>query len=470
MKIAVRTSALAFAIAAGWGLPAHAQAARPQSADAAAVQQELAAMREQMARMAARIDTLESQLADANAKADAATAAAGEASSQASAAAKLADGGAKVKWKGAPEFTGEGGWTFKPRGRLQVDIASVDAPSGLAGSANDHLGTGTEFRRAYIGFDGTIPGGFGYRVEADLANSDVQLTDMYLTYAASKTLKFTIGQHKPFWGLEEMSSDLFTSMMERAAFSQAFGFERRLGASAAWSNDTFLVQGGVFTDDVQSLNVDSNKSWSADARVVAMPRIGKGVLHIGGSIHLRDLNGSQNSARFRARPFVHTTDVRFVDTGTFAASGERSMGVELGYFNGRLHAMGESYWMTAKRPGLSDPTFTGGYAELGYFLTDDSTTYKGGTYDRTKPKHAVGAGGIGAIQINGRYDWLDLSDAGIVGGRQQIAGLSVVWTPTDLVRFIANYGHVWVKRAPVTVAGDGNYSADAMGMRAQFDF
>jgi hypothetical protein len=52
---------------------------------------------------------------------------------------------------------------------------------------------------------------------------------------------------------------------------------------------------------------------------------------------------------------------------------------------------------------------------------------------------------MGAVQVNARYDWLDLSDAGIVGGRQQIAGASALWIPTDYVRFIVNYGHLWLQ-------------------------
>jgi phosphate-selective porin OprO/OprP len=465
MKLAVRTSALALAMAAGWAMPVHAQ-----SVDAAALQRELAAMREQMERMASRIDTLESQLVSANAKADAAAAAASDAGIKASAANALAkDTGARVKWKGAPEITGEHGWSFKPRGRMQFDVAGVDAPGGLS-AGNEHLGTSTEFRRAQIGFDGTMPGGFGYRVEANLANSEVELTDLYLTYNASKSLTLTVGQHKPFWGLEEMTSDLFTSMMERAAFSQAFGFERRVGASAAWSSGSFLVQGGVFSDDASALNADSNKSWSLDGRVVAMPKVAGGMLHVGGSIHLRDLGGSVNTARYRARPFVHTTDVRLVDTGSFGASGERAYGAELAWVKGRFHATGESYWMTSMRPGQANPTFNGGYGELGLFLTDDSTAYKNGTYDRTKPKRPVSAGGIGAVQVNVRYDWLDLNDAGIIGGRQQIAGISVIWTPMDYVRFMANYGHIRVRDARVTASGDGSYNAHAAGMRAQLDF
>ena len=60
-----------------------------------------------------------------------------------------------MTWEGAPKLAAEGGWSFKPRGRLQLDSAGVNAPKGIAGQQS--LGIATEFRRAYIGFDGTMP-------------------------------------------------------------------------------------------------------------------------------------------------------------------------------------------------------------------------------------------------------------------------------------------------------------------------
>lgn len=468
MSKARLVSASALVVALGWALPAQAQ-----SADNAAVQQELAAMRAQMQRMAERIDTLEAQLNAANAKADAATQAAASATSAATTATAAAAKAppVKVNWKGAPEITSaDGSWSFKPRGRIQADIGAVNAPGGLSGGNNAHLGTSSELRRMYLGFDGTIPGGFGYRLEADLSASTVNLTDVYFFYKASPHLTLTVGQHKPFTGLEELTSDLFTSQLERASFTSAFNFERRLGVSATYSTDTVLVQGGVFTDDLASLNADTAKNWSVDGRIVVMPKLGNGTLHIGGSAHYRDLNGSTTSVRYSVRPFIHTTDVRLVDTGSFTATGEREFGAELAYVAGRFHATAEGNMLTSLRPGLPDPTFWGGYAEVGLLLTDDETAYKGGVYDRIKPKHPVGSGGLGAFQINARYDTIDLTDANVRGGRQQVAGLSLLWIPMDYVRFIANYGHIWLSGAPVTAAGDPNYSADAFGMRAQLDF
>ena len=77
---------------------------------------------------------------------------------------------------------------------------------------------------------------------------------------------------------------------------------------------------------------------------------------------------------------------------------------------------------------------------------------------------------MGAWQINARYDWVDLSDEAVTGGKQQIYGLSLVWTPTEYVRFMANYGHLELTDAAVLAGGSGDYSADVVGMRAQIDF
>ena len=100
----------------------------------------------------------------------------------------------------------------------------------------------------------------------------------------------------------------------------------------------------------------------------------------------------------------------------------------------------------------------------------DSTVYRNGTYDRIRPTNPVGKGGIGAIQLNARYDYLDLTDGAIVGGRQQVAGLSAVWIPTDYIRFLVNYGHLWIDDAAVPAAGDPDYQVDSFGVRAQVDF
>lgn len=458
MRSTTRVSVLAIAAACSWAVPAHAQ-----EGEAAAIQQELAAMRAEMARMAARMDALQSELAEAQGKAAAAEAAATGAVAVAE-AAQTGEPETEVSWKGAPEISGEGGWSFKPRGRLQFDAGFIDAPETIG----QPDGFGSEARRIRLGVEGDMPGGFGYKLEADFAGGGVEIADAILTYQDGG-LTVSAGQHNTFQSLEELTSSRFTSFIERAAFTDAFGFERRVGVSAQYGAGAFLAQAGVFTDNIDAL---PNKSFSVDGRAVYMPKLGDTQLHLAGSAHYADLNPEANSVRYRQRPLVHFTSQRFIDTGGFDAASETGYGLEAAAIDGPFHFAAEGFWQNVDRPIGDSPTFFGGYAEVGYFLTGgDSRGYKRGTFDRVKPANPVGEGGIGAIQVNLRYDYLDLTDAGIVGGTQNGYALSLVWTPTDYTRFMLNYGRMDYDDALYPANGtDRDYAVDAFGARAQIDF
>ena len=459
MMFRTRSSAFALAVAAGWAMPANAQSHTQ-------IQQELDSIRARMEAMAQRIDMLEGQLSAARQEAANASEAAGDAVKVANAANAAAQNPpVKVAWKGGPKLSGKGGWSFKPRGRLQYDAGITSAPE----STGRDDGFGSEARRARLGVEGDIPGGFGYKFELDFAGSDIDVTDAILTYK-DDGLKVSVGQHKNFQGLEELTSSRFLSMMERAAFTDAFGFERRVGVSAQYGTGDVLVQAGLFSDNMSDL---SNKSWSADGRVVFMPKTGDTQLHFGGSVHYTKLNDASDTVRYRQRPFVHFTGNRFINTDRFSAESELGFGVEAAAISGPFHAAAEGYWQKVNRPEMfADPTFFGGYAEVGYFLTGgDKRGYKNGAFNRVKPDNPVGEGGIGSIQVNLRYDHLDLTDAGIVGGTQNGYGISLIWTPTDYTRFMVNYGRMEYDDAVYPAAGgDTSYSVDAFGARAQVDF
>lgn len=460
----LKVSALALATAMTFAQPAYAQ-------EDAATREAIAEMRAQMAAMAARIDALESELAEAEAEAEAASAAAAvanetalAASTAASEASAKADKAPSVAFKGAPEIKGDNGWSFKPRGRLQYDAGFVNAPD----SAGADDGFGSEARRARLGVSGDMPGGFGYKFEVDFAGNDVAVTDAIISYETGN-VELSAGQFNNFQSLEELTSSLHTSFIERAAFTDAFGFERRVGAAAVFSSGHVLVQTGLFTDNMEDL---SNKNWSADGRVVFMPKMGETQLHLGGSLHYTSLEDG-SSLRYRQRPLVHFTGTRFVNTGGLAATSEIGFGAEGAVIAGPFHAAAEGYWQKVNRPaGLSDPGFFGGYAEVGYFLTGgDTRGYKDGKFDRTKPANPVGEGGMGSVQVNLRYDRLDLNDGPIIGGTQDGYYLSLVWKPTDYTMLLANYGKLDYSDAVLpTATGDTDYSVDVFGVRAQIDF
>jgi phosphate-selective porin OprO/OprP len=421
------------------------------------------ALAAELAAMRARIAQLEGEVAALKAKPAAPVAVA----AAAPAAAKK-------------ESSGGGGVSVKPFGRLQYDVAHVGRPQGL----NDRgLGFSHELRRGRIGLEGAIPGGFGFKVEVDFADNQVELTDTYLTYKASKQLGLTLGQHNNFQSLEELTSSRFLSFMERAAFTDAFGFERRVGLSATYSAGDVIAQAGIFTDNIEDLSGasgaaglgDENDAAGADARFVYAPKLGDAQLHLGASAHYRDNNDLATfgpATRFRQRPFVHTADTRFISTPGLRVAEETSFGLESALIRGPLHATGELHWLRADTlTAGTTPTFFGGYAEAGYYLTGETRGYKGGRWDRTKVLKPVGQGGFGALQLNLRYDYLDLTDDGVVGGTQRAYAAGLVWIPQDHVRFLLNFARLrYEDAAIVPPSGDRDYSVNVIGARAQVDF
>ncbi len=444
--------------------------------ETASLEDQVAALAAEIARLNQRLAELEAEQAETDAQHARVVAGQAEMAMQVETIRDLtsatpstpASSSTEVSWAGAPELEGKDGWSFKPFGRLNIDGGTIDAPA----YTDRDDGFGSEIRRARLGLTGDIPGGFGYKLEVDFAGDEVSVTDAIITYDDGP-LTLTVGQHNNFQSLEELTSSRWSSFMERAAFTDAFGFERRLGVSAQIDvSDGVLLQAGVFTDNISDLPGDT---WSGDARLIASPKVGDAQLHLGGSVHYTDVPDG-DTVRYRQRPLVHFTSERFINTGDIGANSEFGAGLEAGFISGPFHAVGEAFWQTANRPDAltGDADFFGGYAEAGMFLTrGDSRGYKGGKFDRTRPASPIDEGGIGALQINARYDYLDLTDtgAGIIGGTQNGYFASLIWVPTDYTRLTFNYGRLEYDDAIYRAAsGSRNYSVDVLGMRAQIDF
>ena len=432
---------------------------------------ELRALRAEVQALRSRVDELESDQAAAAASSPQVQLATAT-SIQPQPSQPEREPGPEIRFRGAPTITAPGGWSFKPRGRLQVDAGWVSSPRGID---NASLGFATELRRARLGVEGTIPGGFGYVFELDFADNNVEITDAILTYRASDEIGLTVGQHNGFQSLEELTSSRFSSFIERAAFTDAFNFERRVGVSGSWTHDDLIVQLGAFTDNITDLRSDANDAAGVDARIVYAPEVGEARLHLGASGHWRDTGDVAGiGTRYRQRPLVHTTDVRFLATPSLNVDEETHYGVEAALIRGPFHAAAEAHWLEADTAvaGVS-PNFFGAYAEIGYFLTGEARGYRGGRFDRTTVRRPVGGegGGAGAFQLNLRYDYLDLNSGPVRGGIQNGLQLGLTWIPMDYVRFLLNYGHLIYDDAAIPAAGgDRDYSVDVIGARAQVDF
>jgi hypothetical protein len=155
------------------------------------------------------------------------------------------------------------------------------------------LGSDDELRRLRVGVEGDLPGNFGYVFEIDLAGETAEIIDANLTWAPAEGATVTLGQHNNFQSLEELTSSRFTTFIERAAFTDAFNFERRVGLSATYGAGPLLVQGGLFLANIHDLDEDGNDSKSGDVRASSTHRRrGETQLHFGASAHYRSRNGS----------------------------------------------------------------------------------------------------------------------------------------------------------------------------------
>ena len=426
-------------------------------------------------------------------------------------------------WKGGPEYADkEAGFTFKPKGFAQFDAGFVGFPDGderrgtVGGINYANLGFNSRARRLVLGAEGTLPGRFGYKVEFNFAQATVGYEDIILTYDFEKApLQISIGNFYPYSSLETMTSSRLGSMLERASFTDAFNYNRRLGIGLQYSDkatDSYLVQAGIFSTPIDDISVSGTSlansftrtGWQASLRAIYSPTVGTTRLHVGANFQHRANNKESLGSRYRTRPLTQITDQRFIDTGNIAAKGDDAVGIEFAAINKSLHVAAEAQklWVRDAYDSITldpddndtptgavyagDPSFFGGYFELGYFLTGETRAYKGGKWDRVKVLKPWSEGGWGAFQVNGRVDYVDLSDrvAGatfgspnyVNGGKQLGLQASVIWNPVDWVRFMAQYGHIRVKGGAASAAidgesaPDGKLNVDTLAARAQIEF
>jgi len=438
-------------------------------------------------------------------------------------------GKAEPSWKGAPNWLDkDSGWSFKPKGVLQFDAGYVTLPRklggtyGVAGTSagsgvnTNNLGWGMRARRLIFGAEGSIPGGFGYKFELELSQAGVNYEDMVISYQKTGSpWSITVGHQYPLSSLELLTSNRFTSFMERAGMTDAFGYGRRLGVTVGYTSPSGILglAAGVYGEDVANTNV-ARTGWQASARAYFSPKLGDTQLHLGAQFQHRVAPRDAQNVRYRQRPYTQVTDQRFIDTGAFAADGDDILGLEFAAIHGPLHvaAEGAHVWVRGYRSSevfginngagttnftVNDPSFNSAYGEIGFFLTGETRGYKGGKWDRTKVLKPFTDGGMGAFQINGRIDYTNLNDrlaSGattltggsinyINGGRTIGYEASLIWLPIDYVKFMLQYAHSDVHGGPsaravsaITATGTPapgylhNYGVDAVTMRAQLDF
>lgn len=347
--------------------------------------------------------------------------------------------------------------TTKVGGRVMIDYTLADIKTP------DSDISATEVRRARIFVSGKYGDGIKYKFEVNKASGkNIEVTDAYIQFLPQNSkIKVKIGQFKTHNSLDELNSSRFISTLERAAFTDAFSLDRRVGVSVGTSGDNYTLDIAAHTTNLEE-DGGTKEGHAFSARGTFNPvKTDEMLVHLGASWRYRSKGDTSSELRYRQRPYTHVAPSRIVNTGRFATS-DNFYGAEAAVLAGQFWAAAEYAVLDAKGNGANpDGNFNGFYGEAGLFL-GGKRTYKGGKFNRPKVDNPIGEGGYGALALVARYDQLDIQD-NIYQGKLDTFVLGADWYPTKYTRLGLNY---FDSDAENGTADKGN----GFVARLQFDF
>ena len=392
----------------------------------------------------------------------------------------------KVKWKGAPQLSSaDGKFKFKVSGRVFVDYNGINQDQSITGEPDIN---GVELRVARIGVAGVMYYNWKYRFDVAFGGTEANIQYAYIAYDFGMW-ESLVGVDKVANSLEQMTSSRFITFMERAAFTEAFALDRQIGAGVHAGGDMWSLQAGYYGSKPGDQETWFDDQTAGAVRATVAPiNTDTTVVHVGASYRHRNAGtlkdtGSAELFRYRTHGAdLHLAD-RFVFTPRVGESDDMFV-LEGALVFKSLSVQGEYAQLETNIPmtiANPNPTYDGWYVDASWFLTGEMRNYEAskGKFGRVKVKNPVwgGSGGWGALQIAGRYDVIDLSDAagGITAGgietctdcgKQSTWLFGVNWWTTD---------HTVLKLqvSQSEISGPGvNNGADitGVGLRAQIDW
>ena len=455
------------------------QASAPVAAELSAIREDLAIKTKDLAEKSTEIKALKEQSAEA----------AKEATQPDAVKVSLKDG---VKLQ-----TKDGNFTTEIHGRMQVDSQenvnqnlnhSFLTPGGAPAQLDNNVG----LRRARLSMEGSVYKDTDYKFEYDFTRGQstaAGITDAFARYNFSKPLSIKVGSFKEPMSLEESTSDIQTSFIERNMAVNTFIDNLnvfKLGIGGNYAADRWSVAGALQTEGPGSLNnstalsqnsttaTSNNRSgstgdtsWELNGRVTGTPWMESKtkLLHVGGWGSYVNVNNNYNgNGSFNNGGIYFANGIggnmdrtNILNTGNLSsgnngaagshqASTYSRFGAETALVYGPFSAQAEYLQTNVSGTGYSGNAMTGYYGYMTYFLTGESRNYvaRSSSFDRVKPTHNFDMkGGWGAWELLAGYDELNLSSGAIQGGTVNTGKLGVNWYFNPRIRLMTNWVHAF---------------------------
>lgn len=417
------------------------------------------------------------------------------------------------RWRHGLRFESENkNFSLFVGGRFQFDSVEYITTNRLRQNipGTQPLQAGEAFRRLRLDMGGTIYKNIEFFVQVDFANGFQPVpgqpsnlstatypTDVWVTFKELPLVgNVRVGNQKPLYSFEHLTSSRFLNFMERSlgfdAFVEGFnnGFEPGITAF-----DTYMDKHGTWgiglfkTTRFPFGNAIGPNNTEVNGRVTFLPVYeddGKYLVHVGVGGADRTLDAGQN--RFRSRLDIRNSPSAFssliADTGLFFGAQQQILVPELVAVAGPFSFQSEYYasWVqgavtqtSTGQPFRPQGTvfFQSWYAEAHCFLTGEHREYnrETGAFTRVVPLKPVawtraGVTGWGAWQVAARYSYLDLNSKGIVGGVVNDMTLGLNWFLNPNMKLQGNY--FLASRDVANPAGDG--LIHGFGVRMAIDF
>jgi phosphate-selective porin OprO/OprP len=360
-------------------------------------------------------------------------------------------------------------------GRLQADWNASFADRSVRDEFPGDLSasqTGVEFRRARLSIQGLVFGNIDYKIEYDFATGEAEAKDVYFGLRKIPYAQYArVGHYKEPFSLEELTSDSFTTFMERG-LPNAFSPSRNMGIATMqeyFEQHMTFAAGGFAETDNSGFGFGPREGYNITSRVTGLPLYedkGRQLLHLGFAYSHKFRHCPSSSAApggtcddslgFAQRPEAHLFPVNLVNTGQLNTDGVDLINPEIAWVWGPLSLQAEYMHAFVAQVGNPDPNFGGLYAYVSYFLTpDDMRAYRlgEGAFDRIVPKRNFGfdGQGWGAWEVAARFSRLDLDSKNVDGGVEDDVTAGLNWYLNPVTRVTMNY--VW---AHLESVGDSN--------------
>ena len=358
-----------------------------------------------------------------------------------------------------------------------------------------------DLRRGTLGITGPTPD-TDFEAEATTGFNEVYIGVTQLPVIGN----IRVGHHRETLNFATGTPDNNQTFLERPLLVDAFNgfiFSSGVTVQQSYFEERACLWLGFFENNSRDFSAVGDGEYVYDVRLTGLPIWNEEQqlwAHTGVDYSYRNLD--RNEVSFRARPPVRTGSSfqvpNILDTDSIFSTEAQQIGnLEFAAACGRLtlSAEGSWSWVTdAYTGGLPLPNGTlpagarsrgtylarGAYMEALYFLTPDHRGYRKERpgFDRVVPKENFFlvkgerglCYGLGAWELGVRYDYLDLTDAGINGGTGQAVTLALNWYFNPNSRIQMNYVVMDRHFDPADTAGRVNGAFQGFGIRFNCDF